>query len=157
MSMCIYVAPLLSLTVAQCLSICCFVSVYYRDVKYHEPEFWKFGEEGNKYFRHATGQIYAISKDLATYISINQYVYVYSYSLCIFCYIFWGEITISAIVYSIGNQGTFLIENQSFKLHLSLRSMIVLHILLETKYLFLWQVKMFWNMKYQLMHQILIL
>ncbi|KAG5031335.1 hypothetical protein JHK85_015317 [Glycine max] len=43
-----------------------------KDVKYHEPEFWKFGEEGNKYFRHATGQIYAISKDLATYISINK-------------------------------------------------------------------------------------
>ncbi|XP_028774998.1 beta-1,3-galactosyltransferase 7 isoform X1 [Neltuma alba] len=43
-----------------------------KDVKYHEPEFWKFGEEGNKYFRHATGQIYALSKDLATYISINQ-------------------------------------------------------------------------------------
>ncbi|OMO84875.1 Glycosyl transferase, family 31 [Corchorus olitorius] len=43
-----------------------------KTVKYHEPEFWKFGEEGNKYFRHATGQIYAISKDLATYISINQ-------------------------------------------------------------------------------------
>ncbi|XP_057442947.1 beta-1,3-galactosyltransferase 7 isoform X2 [Lotus japonicus] len=43
-----------------------------KDVKYHEPEFWKFGEEGNKYFRHATGQIYAVSKDLATYISINQ-------------------------------------------------------------------------------------
>ncbi|KAK2388243.1 Beta-1,3-galactosyltransferase 7 [Trifolium repens] len=43
-----------------------------KDVKYHEPEFWKFGEEGNKYFRHATGQIYAISKALATYISINQ-------------------------------------------------------------------------------------
>ncbi|XP_041013486.1 beta-1,3-galactosyltransferase 7-like [Juglans microcarpa x Juglans regia] len=43
-----------------------------RDVKYHEPEYWKFGEEGNKYFRHATGQIYAISKDLAIYISINQ-------------------------------------------------------------------------------------
>lgn len=42
-----------------------------RGVKYHEPEHWKFGEEGNKYFRHATGQIYAISKDLATYISIN--------------------------------------------------------------------------------------
>ncbi|KAJ4701231.1 Hexosyltransferase [Melia azedarach] len=42
------------------------------NVKYHEPEYWKFGEEGNKYFRHATGQIYAISKDLATYISINQ-------------------------------------------------------------------------------------
>lgn len=40
--------------------------------KYHEPEFWKFGEDGNKYFRHATGQLYAISKDLATYISVNQ-------------------------------------------------------------------------------------
>nr|GMD11742.1 beta-1,6-galactosyltransferase GALT31A isoform X1 [Ipomoea batatas] len=43
-----------------------------KGVKYHEPEYWKFGEEGNKYFRHATGQIYAISKDLATYISINR-------------------------------------------------------------------------------------
>lgn len=43
-----------------------------RDVKYHEPEHWKFGEQGNKYFRHATGQIYAISKDLARYISINS-------------------------------------------------------------------------------------
>ncbi|KAF8405770.1 hypothetical protein HHK36_007848 [Tetracentron sinense] len=43
-----------------------------KNVKYHEPEYWKFGEEGNKYFRHATGQIYALSKDLATYISINQ-------------------------------------------------------------------------------------
>ncbi|BAF25253.1 beta-1,3-galactosyltransferase 7 [Oryza sativa Japonica Group] len=43
-----------------------------KNVKYHEPEFWKFGEDGNKYFRHATGQIYAISKDLATYISINR-------------------------------------------------------------------------------------
>ncbi|KAK9292202.1 hypothetical protein L1049_020164 [Liquidambar formosana] len=43
-----------------------------KNVKYHEPEYWKFGEEGNKYFRHATGQIYAISKDLATYISTNQ-------------------------------------------------------------------------------------
>ncbi|XXG60630.1 hypothetical protein AAC387_Pa04g2487 [Persea americana] len=42
-----------------------------KGVKYHEPEHWKFGEEGNKYFRHATGQIYAISKDLAAYISIN--------------------------------------------------------------------------------------
>ncbi|KAJ3707751.1 hypothetical protein LUZ61_011456 [Rhynchospora tenuis] len=42
-----------------------------KGVKYHEPEYWKFGDEGNKYFRHATGQIYAISKDLAAYISIN--------------------------------------------------------------------------------------
>ncbi|CAN6873790.1 unnamed protein product [Brassica oleracea] len=43
-----------------------------KTAKYREPEFWKFGEEGNEYFRHATGQIYAISKDLATYISNNQ-------------------------------------------------------------------------------------
>ncbi|KAF5201678.1 Beta-1,3-galactosyltransferase, partial [Thalictrum thalictroides] len=43
-----------------------------KGVKYHEPEFWKFGEDGNKYFRHATGQIYGISKDLAAYISINS-------------------------------------------------------------------------------------
>ncbi|KAH0985891.1 hypothetical protein GBA52_013068 [Prunus armeniaca] len=41
-------------------------------VKSYEPEYWKFGEVGNKHFRHATGQLYAISKDLATYISINQ-------------------------------------------------------------------------------------
>ncbi|GAB4846159.1 Beta-1,3-galactosyltransferase 2 [Ancistrocladus abbreviatus] len=45
-----------------------------KGVRYHEPEYWKFGEEGNKYFRHATGQLYAISKDLAAYISINQHV-----------------------------------------------------------------------------------
>ncbi|TQD70430.1 hypothetical protein C1H46_044035 [Malus baccata] len=43
-----------------------------KGVRYHEPEFWKFGEIGNKYFLHATGQLYAISKDLATYISRNQ-------------------------------------------------------------------------------------
>ncbi|PKI67707.1 hypothetical protein CRG98_011920 [Punica granatum] len=45
-----------------------------KGVRYHEPEYWKFGEEGNKYFRHATGQLYAISKDLASYVSINQHV-----------------------------------------------------------------------------------
>lgn len=53
-----------------------FFSIFFyflnREVKYHEPEYWKFGEEGNKYFRHATGQLYAISNGLATYISINQ-------------------------------------------------------------------------------------
>ncbi|WRX30074.1 Glycosyl transferase [Theobroma cacao] len=43
-----------------------------KGVKYHEPEYWKFGEDGNKYFRHATGQLYGISKDLAAYISINS-------------------------------------------------------------------------------------
>ncbi|XP_038691661.1 probable beta-1,3-galactosyltransferase 2 [Tripterygium wilfordii] len=45
-----------------------------KGVRYHEPEYWKFGVVGNKYFRHATGQLYAISNDLATYISINQHV-----------------------------------------------------------------------------------
>ncbi|CAA7405579.1 unnamed protein product [Spirodela intermedia] len=45
-----------------------------KGVRYHEPEHWKFGESGNKYFRHATGQLYAISKDLATYISVNQHI-----------------------------------------------------------------------------------
>ncbi|KAL5972595.1 hypothetical protein ACLOJK_039400 [Asimina triloba] len=44
-----------------------------KGVRYHEPEYWKFGEAGNKYFRHATGQLYAISRDLASYISINQF------------------------------------------------------------------------------------
>ncbi|KAL9255093.1 putative beta-1,3-galactosyltransferase 2 [Drosera capensis] len=43
-----------------------------RGMRYHEPEHWKFGGEGNRYFRHATGQLYAISRDLATYIAINQ-------------------------------------------------------------------------------------
>ncbi|KAG9155025.1 hypothetical protein Leryth_012204 [Lithospermum erythrorhizon] len=46
----------------------------HRGDKYHEPEHWKFGEDGNKYFRHATGQLYAISKDLATYISVNRHI-----------------------------------------------------------------------------------
>jgi len=46
----------------------------FRGVRYYEPEHWKFGESGNKYFRHATGQLYAISKDLATYISINKHI-----------------------------------------------------------------------------------
>ncbi|CAJ1956311.1 unnamed protein product [Sphenostylis stenocarpa] len=45
-----------------------------KGVRYHEPEYWKFGEAGNKYFRHATGQLYAISKDLAAYISNNKHV-----------------------------------------------------------------------------------
>ncbi|KAK6917287.1 Glycosyl transferase, family 31, partial [Dillenia turbinata] len=45
-----------------------------KGLRYHAPEHWKFGEEGNKYFCHATGQIYAISRDLASYISINQHV-----------------------------------------------------------------------------------
>lgn len=45
-----------------------------KGVRYHEPEHWKLGGEGNKYFRHATGQLYAISRDLAVYIAINQHM-----------------------------------------------------------------------------------
>ncbi|XP_031253706.1 probable beta-1,3-galactosyltransferase 2 isoform X1 [Pistacia vera] len=45
-----------------------------KGVKYYEPEYWKFGEVGNKYFRHATGQLYAISRDLAMYILVNRHV-----------------------------------------------------------------------------------
>lgn len=76
LGMCLFSSLLLNMSVF--IYGVCFI--IYRDVKYHEPEFWKFGEEGNKYFRHATGQIYAISKDLAAYISINQYVYGFSCS-----------------------------------------------------------------------------
>ncbi|XP_052203193.1 probable beta-1,3-galactosyltransferase 2 [Diospyros lotus] len=46
--------------------------LYEEGVKYYEPEYWKFGDEENNYFRHATGQIYAISKELASYILANQ-------------------------------------------------------------------------------------
>ncbi|XP_028078821.1 beta-1,6-galactosyltransferase GALT31A-like [Camellia sinensis] len=46
-----------------------------KGVRYYEPEYWKFGETRNRYFRHATEQLYAISKDLATYVSINQLSY----------------------------------------------------------------------------------
>ncbi|XP_042402376.1 probable beta-1,3-galactosyltransferase 2 [Zingiber officinale] len=45
-----------------------------KGVRYYEPENWKFGGDGNKYFRHATGQLYAISNELAAYISINQHI-----------------------------------------------------------------------------------
>ncbi|XP_073033293.1 beta-1,6-galactosyltransferase GALT31A-like [Primulina eburnea] len=47
--------------------------IAHKGVKYHEPGYWKFVEAGNKYFRHATGQIYAITKDLATYISVYRH------------------------------------------------------------------------------------
>ncbi|XP_059636138.1 probable beta-1,3-galactosyltransferase 2 [Cornus florida] len=48
--------------------------LFRKGMKYHEPEFWKFGDTGNKYFHHAAGQIYAISKELAAYIAKNQNV-----------------------------------------------------------------------------------
>ncbi|KAI5016886.1 hypothetical protein ZWY2020_037264 [Hordeum vulgare] len=35
---------------------------------------WKFGTAGNNYFRHATRQLYAITRDLATYVSANKHI-----------------------------------------------------------------------------------
>ena len=37
-------------------------------LKWHEPEWWRFGENGNKYFRHCSGQIYGVSRLVAQYI-----------------------------------------------------------------------------------------
>ncbi|GLT78141.1 hypothetical protein SLA2020_496870 [Shorea laevis] len=39
--------------------------------KWYEPDWWKFGD-GKSYFRHASGEIYAISHALAQFISINR-------------------------------------------------------------------------------------
>ncbi|CAK9173836.1 unnamed protein product [Ilex paraguariensis] len=39
--------------------------------KWYEPDWWKFGD-GKSYFRHASGEIYAISQSLAHFISINR-------------------------------------------------------------------------------------
>ncbi|KAG4208073.1 hypothetical protein ERO13_A03G108233v2, partial [Gossypium hirsutum] len=47
-----------------------------KGVRCNEPEYWQFGESGNKYFRHATRKFYAISKDLASYISINHLIQI---------------------------------------------------------------------------------
>ncbi|KAK3276131.1 hypothetical protein CYMTET_15776 [Cymbomonas tetramitiformis] len=42
-----------------------------RRYKWFEPEWWRLGDSGNKYFRHATGQIYVLSHSLASYISMH--------------------------------------------------------------------------------------
>ncbi|CAM8909534.1 unnamed protein product [Rhodiola kirilowii] len=39
--------------------------------KWYEPEWWKFGDK-KTYFRHASGEIYVITRALAQYISINR-------------------------------------------------------------------------------------
>lgn len=39
--------------------------------KWYEPDWWKFGD-GKSYFRHASGEVYAISRALAQFISINR-------------------------------------------------------------------------------------
>ena len=35
--------------------------------RWHEPEWWRFGDSGNRYFRHCTGQI-RVSRTVAQYI-----------------------------------------------------------------------------------------
>ncbi|XAR70213.1 Galactosylxylosylprotein 3-beta-galactosyltransferase [Bertholletia excelsa] len=39
--------------------------------KWYEPEWWKFGDR-KSYFRHASSEIYAISRALAQFVSINK-------------------------------------------------------------------------------------
>jgi len=36
--------------------------------RWHEPEWWRFGDSGNHFFRHCTGQIYGVSRVVAQYI-----------------------------------------------------------------------------------------
>ncbi|KAK9280646.1 hypothetical protein L1049_014342 [Liquidambar formosana] len=38
---------------------------------WYEPEWWKFGDE-KSYFRHASGSLFILSKNLAQYININS-------------------------------------------------------------------------------------
>ncbi|KAL2517257.1 putative beta-1 [Abeliophyllum distichum] len=47
--------------------------------KWYEPDWWKFGD-GKSYFRHASGEIFAISQALAQFISINRlFLHMYSH------------------------------------------------------------------------------
>ncbi|GKC39964.1 hydroxyproline O-galactosyltransferase HPGT1, partial [Tanacetum coccineum] len=39
--------------------------------KWYEPDWWKFGD-GKTYFRHASGEMFVISKALARFVSINR-------------------------------------------------------------------------------------
>ncbi|RZC91272.1 hypothetical protein C5167_027335 [Papaver somniferum] len=39
--------------------------------KWYEPDWWKFGD-GKSYFRHASGEIFVISRALAQFVSINR-------------------------------------------------------------------------------------
>ncbi|CAH9083352.1 unnamed protein product [Cuscuta europaea] len=38
---------------------------------WYEPEWWKFGDE-KTYFRHASGSLFMLTKDMAQYININS-------------------------------------------------------------------------------------
>ncbi|KAH9311376.1 hypothetical protein KI387_026411, partial [Taxus chinensis] len=47
--------------------------------KWYEPESWKFGD-GKSYFRHASGEMYVISRAVAQFISINNAIlHVYAH------------------------------------------------------------------------------
>ncbi|CAN1778467.1 Hydroxyproline O-galactosyltransferase HPGT1 [Linum perenne] len=39
--------------------------------KWHEPDWWKFGD-AKSYFRYASGEVYAVSRALAQFVSINR-------------------------------------------------------------------------------------
>ncbi|GJN03390.1 hypothetical protein PR202_ga20830 [Eleusine coracana subsp. coracana] len=41
--------------------------------KWYEPDWWKFGD-GKSYFRHASGEMFVISRAIAQFISINRSV-----------------------------------------------------------------------------------
>ncbi|OEL18704.1 Hydroxyproline O-galactosyltransferase HPGT1, partial [Dichanthelium oligosanthes] len=41
--------------------------------KWYEPDWWKFGD-GKSYFRHASGEMFVISRAVAQFISINRSV-----------------------------------------------------------------------------------
>ncbi|KAL1824060.1 hypothetical protein ACET3Z_010838 [Daucus carota] len=42
-----------------------------KNEKWYEPDWWKFGD-GKTYFRHASGEMFLISKALAKFVSINR-------------------------------------------------------------------------------------
>ncbi|KAL6646602.1 hypothetical protein ACP70R_015679 [Stipagrostis hirtigluma subsp. patula] len=44
-----------------------------RTHKWYEPDWWKFGD-GKSYFRHASGEMFVISRAIAQFISINRSV-----------------------------------------------------------------------------------
>ncbi|KAL1556869.1 Hydroxyproline O-galactosyltransferase HPGT1 [Salvia divinorum] len=41
--------------------------------KWYEPDWWKFGD-GKSYFRHASGEVFAISQPLAQFVSVNRLI-----------------------------------------------------------------------------------
>ncbi|XP_012852316.1 PREDICTED: probable beta-1,3-galactosyltransferase 11 isoform X1 [Erythranthe guttata] len=40
--------------------------------RWYEPDWWKFGDGKNSYFRHASGEMFVVSQALAKFISINR-------------------------------------------------------------------------------------